>query len=44
MFSDEGVIHTMADIVMAEPIEFEDFFPMLGMFHYAKVLLGCAGR
>ena len=44
VFSDEGVFHTVADIVMADPTQFEDLFPMLGMFHYTKVLLGCAGR
>ena len=44
MFSDEGVFHTAADIVMEEPTQFEDLFPVLGMFHYTKVLLRCAGR
>ena len=44
VFSDEGVFHTVADIVMAEPTQFEDLCPMLGMFHYTKVLLWCAGR
>ena len=44
VFSNEGVFHTAADMVMAEPTQFEDLFPMLGMFHYTKVLLRCAGR
>ncbi len=42
--SDEGVFHLFFDIVMNEPETFEDLFPMLGMFHYAKVLLCCAGK
>ena len=44
VFSDEGVFHTAANIVMAEPTQFEDLFPMLGMFHCTKALLRCAGR
>ena len=44
VISDEGVFHTVADIIMAEPAEFNDMFPVLGMFHYTKVLLRCAGR
>lgn len=44
VFSGEGVFHTVADIIMAEPTEFNDLFPMLGMFHYTKVLLRCAGH
>ena len=41
---DEGVYHTVVDIVMSEPATFADLFPMLGMFHFTKVLLRCAGR
>ncbi len=26
------------------PGTFDDLFPMLGMFHFVKVLLRCAGR
>ena len=44
VFSDEDVFHTVADIVTAEPTQFDDLFPMLGMFHYTKFLLRCAGR
>ena len=44
VFSDEGVFHTVADIVMAEPTQLEDLFPSLDMFHYTKSLLRCAGR
>ena len=29
---------------MNEPETFKDIFPVLGMFHFAKVLLRCAGR
>ena len=43
VISDEGVFHTVADIIMAEPAEFNDLFPILGMLHYTKVLLRCAG-
>ena len=41
---DEGVYHIVVDIVMSEPGKFDDLFPMLGMFHFVKVLLRCAGR
>lgn len=41
---DEGVYQIVVDIVMSEPGTFDDLFPMLGMFHFAKVLLRCAGR
>ncbi len=42
--SDEGVFHIVVDIVMTEPQQFCDLYPMLGAFHMAKVLLRCAGR
>ena len=42
--SDEGVYHTVIDIIMNEPETFKDVFPMLGMSHFVKVLLRCAGR
>ena len=41
---DEGVYQIVVDIVMNEPDTFDNLFPMLGMFHFAKVLLRCAGR
>lgn len=41
---DEGVYHTVADIMMAEPQEFSDIHGMMGMFHWVKILLKCAGR
>ena len=41
--SDEGVYHTVVDIIMNEPETFQDIFPMLGMFHFTKVLPRCAG-
>ena len=44
VFCDEGVFHTLADILMAEPDTFPDIHGMMGMFHWAKVLLKCAGR
>ena len=42
--SDEGVHHTVVDIITNEQETFKDIFPMLGMSHFAKVLLRCAGR
>lgn len=42
--SDDGVFHTVVDILLNEPDTFADLFLMLGMFHMAKVLLRCAGR
>lgn len=44
VFSDEGVFHTVVDICMTNPNEFKELYPMLGMFHFAKVVLRCAGR
>ena len=43
LFCDEGVFHIVADIVMHDPNAFSDIFPMMGMFHYSKILLRCAG-
>ena len=42
--SNEDVYHFVVNIVMNEPGTFDDLFPMLGMFHFAEVLLRCAGR
>ena len=44
VFIYEGVINSAADIVMAEPTQFVDPFPIFGKFHHTKVLLRCAGR
>ena len=44
IFSDEGVFHIVIDVLMNEPDNFKDLFPMLGTFHMAQVLLRCAGR
>lgn len=44
IFSDEGVFHIVVDVLMNEPDNFKDLFPMLGTFHMAKILLRCAGR
>ena len=41
---DEAVFCIVVDIMMSEPGVFDDLFPLLGMFHYQKVLLRCAGR
>ena len=40
----EVVYQIVGDIVMSEPGAFFDLFPKLGMFHFYKVLLRCAGR
>ena len=44
VFCDEGVFHTVADILLSEPEMFTDIYAMLGAFHYTKVLLRCTGR
>jgi len=43
---DEGVYQIVGNIlvVVSEPGTFFDPFPKLEMFHFAKVLLRCAGR
>ena len=44
VFADEGVYHTLADILMEEHEEFSDVHGMMGNFHWAKNLLKCSGR
>ena len=44
VFSDQGVFQIITDLVMSYPDKFVDIYPMMGMFHYAKVLLRCGGR
>ena len=44
VFWDEGVFHTVADILLSEPEMFTDIYAMLGAFRYTKVLLRCTGR
>lgn len=44
VFCDEGVFHTVADIVLHMPEEFQHLYPMMGMFHFTKVALRCTGR
>jgi hypothetical protein len=44
VFCDEGVFHTVADILMDQPAKFADIHGMMGMFHWVKVLLKCAGH
>ena len=41
---DEGVYHIVMDILMNEPDAFNDVHAMMGMFHFTKVILRCAGR
>lgn len=40
----EGVFHIVVDIVLSNPDEFGDLYPMMGMLHMTKVALHCAGR
>ena len=44
VISDEGVYQVIMDIVLSHPSEFADLFPMMGIFHMAKVTLHCAGK
>lgn len=44
VFCGEGVFQTLADILMAEPVTFADIHNMMGMFHWVKVHVKCAGR
>ena len=44
VFCDEGVFHTVADILMDQPAKFADIHGMMGMFQWVKVLLKCAGH
>ena len=42
--ADEGVYQVIMDIVLSHPEEFPKLFPMMGIFHMAKVALHCAGK
>ncbi len=44
VFSDEGVFQVVTEVVLTEPDTFADIYPMMGMFHYCKVLVRCTGR
>ena len=44
IFCDEGVYHTVADLMMDEPDKFSDIHDMMGFFHWTKTLLKCGGR
>ena len=44
VISDEGVYQVIMDLVLSHPFEFADLFPMIGIFHMAKVTLHCAGK
>ena len=41
---DEGVYHIVMDELMHEPDAFNDVHAVMGMFHFTKVILRCAGR
>ena len=42
--SDEGVHQIVMDIFLSHPLHFLRLFPMMGIFHMAKVALHCAGK
>ena len=44
VFADEGVYHTVADILMEEYQKFSDLHVMMGKFHWTKDDLKCCGR
>ena len=41
---DEGVYQVIIDIALSHPPEFPNLFPMMGIFHMAKIALHCAGK
>ena len=41
---DEGVYHIVMDELMHEPDAFNDVHAVMGMFHFTKAILRCAGR
>ena len=41
---DEGVCQVIMDIVLSHPSKFPNLFPMMGIFHMAKVTLHCVGK
>ena len=43
IFSDEGVFRIVTDVGVSYPDICKDIYPMVGMFHYCKVLLRCSG-
>ena len=44
VFCDEGVLHTVADILMSQSDDtFADIYGMFGGFHYARILLSGSG-
>ena len=44
VIADEGVFEIVTDIVSSHPKEFPKLFPMMGIFHMAKVALHCPGK
>ena len=43
VISDKCVYRVIMDIVLSQPSEFPNLFPMMSIFHMAKVALHCAG-
>ena len=44
VISNEGVYQLIMDIVLSHPSEFPNLFPMMGIFHLAKVALHYVGK
>ena len=44
VISDKDVYQVIMDIVLSHPSEFPNLFPMIGIFHVAKVALHGAGK
>ena len=44
VISNEGVYQVIMDIVLSHPSEFPNLFPMMGIFHMAKVALHYARK
>lgn len=44
IISDEGVFQIVQYIVLSNPGDFDDLYPIMGMFHMTKVVLHCADR
>ena len=42
--ADDGVFQFMVDIVLSHPNEFPQLFPMMWIFHIAKIAVHCAGK
>ena len=44
IWTDEQVFGKMVDVVLSNPTKFKKLFPMMGTFHWARVLQKCGGK